>query len=56
MADPDSGGAPVLVRRDGGIVWLTLNRPPQRNALDPELAGALASAVEAWTLVVGPRT
>jgi methylglutaconyl-CoA hydratase len=38
---------PVLIRRDGGIVTLTLNRPGQRNALDPELAGALAAAVEA---------
>jgi methylglutaconyl-CoA hydratase len=36
---------PVLIRRDGGIVTLTLNRPGQRNALDPELAGALAAAV-----------
>ena len=47
MAAPDPGEAPVLVRREGGIVRLTLNRPAQRNALDPELAGALASAIEA---------
>jgi methylglutaconyl-CoA hydratase len=40
---PDS---PVLVRRDDGVVTLTLNRPGQRNALDPELAGALAAAIE----------
>jgi methylglutaconyl-CoA hydratase len=43
----DPGEEQVLVRRADGIVWLTLNRPAQRNALDPELAGALASAVEA---------
>lgn len=43
-APPDS---PVLERREGGVVTLTLNRPGQRNALDPELAGALAAAVSA---------
>ena len=39
--------APVLVALDGPIARLTLNRPERRNALDPELAGALASAIEA---------
>jgi methylglutaconyl-CoA hydratase len=43
----DSSEPPVLVRREDGIVWLTLNRPGQRNALDPELAEALTAAVEA---------
>jgi len=38
--------APVLEARDGPIARLTLNRPERRNALDPELAGALASAIE----------
>jgi methylglutaconyl-CoA hydratase len=47
MASRDPGGAPVLVRREDGVVKLTLNRPARRNALDPELAGALASAIEA---------
>src|SRR5262245_7727053 len=42
----DAADAPVLARREGGVVTLTLNRPGQRNALDPELAGALAAAVE----------
>ena len=37
--------APVLVARDGPTARLTLNRPERRNALDPELAGALASAI-----------
>jgi len=41
----DAGPA-VLVRREAGIVRLTLNRPDQRNALDPGLAGALTVAVE----------
>ena len=36
---------PVIVAREGPIARLTLNRPEQRNALDPELAGALASAI-----------
>lgn len=42
-----SGGAPVLVQRERGIVRLTLNRPEQRNALDPELASALTVAIRA---------
>ena len=42
MADPA-----VISARGGGIARLTLNRPEQRNALDPELAGALASAIRA---------
>lgn len=36
---------PVLVTRDGAVGRITLNRPAQRNALDAELAGALAGAV-----------
>lgn len=47
MAHHVAGDAPVLVHRADGIVRLTLNRPAQRNALDPELAGAVASAIEA---------
>jgi len=47
MASTDPTEAPVLVCREDGIVTLTLNRPAQRNALDQELAEALASAVEA---------
>ncbi|MFN8634261.1 MAG: enoyl-CoA hydratase/isomerase family protein [Chloroflexota bacterium] len=49
----DATEPPILVQHaaaDGGasgIVTLTLNRPAQRNALDPELAGALVDAVEA---------
>jgi methylglutaconyl-CoA hydratase len=39
--------SPVLVRREGAIAHLTLNRPERRNALDLELAGALVEAVEA---------
>ena len=38
---------PVLVRDDDGIRHLELNRPDRRNALDPELAGALADAIAA---------
>jgi methylglutaconyl-CoA hydratase len=34
-------GPPVLVRDDGPVRWLTLNRPAQRNALDGELVAAL---------------
>src|SRR5688572_27931617 len=38
--------SPVLVQRQDGVARLVLNRPAQRNALDPELAGSLVAAVE----------
>jgi methylglutaconyl-CoA hydratase len=38
---------PVLVNQRDRVVTLTLNRPAQRNALDPELADAFATAVDA---------
>ena len=37
----------VLSSRDGAVIRLILNRPDARNALDPELAGALAAAIRA---------
>jgi methylglutaconyl-CoA hydratase len=46
MAVDGASGPPVLVQAEAGVVTLTLNRPEQRNALDPELAGALTAAVE----------
>lgn len=42
----DQAEPPVLVQRQDGVAKLVLNRPAQRNALDPELAGALVAAVE----------
>ena len=41
-------GAVVAERRDG-VVWLTLNRPQQMNALSTELILALAREVEIAT-------
>jgi enoyl-CoA hydratase len=37
--------APLLVHRDGDIQRVRLNRPHRRNALDPDLVGALDAAV-----------
>lgn len=39
--------AAVLVARQDAVARLTLNKPAQRNALDAELAGALATAIRA---------
>jgi len=36
----------VIVAHEGSVVTLTLDRPGRRNALDPSLLGALASAVD----------
>jgi enoyl-CoA hydratase len=38
----------VLVRRDGGLGRLTLNRPRALNALDLEMIQTLATALDAW--------
>jgi methylglutaconyl-CoA hydratase len=40
-----TGEPPVLVSQESGVRRLVLNRPARRNALDPELAGALAAAI-----------
>jgi 2-(1,2-epoxy-1,2-dihydrophenyl)acetyl-CoA isomerase len=39
--DASSGGSPLLVERDGGVVTVTLNRPDTLNALDVALKEAL---------------
>ncbi|HKO05440.1 MAG TPA: enoyl-CoA hydratase [Candidatus Acidoferrales bacterium] len=47
MAETATSTAPVLVEtRDAGVLTLHMNRPERLNALDPELAQALATAVE----------
>ncbi len=38
--------APLLLRDEGPVRWLTLNRPDRRNALGPDLIEALAAALE----------
>jgi enoyl-CoA hydratase len=46
---PAPAAAPVQVRRegpDGSVVWLTINRPEARNALDPATVHALLAHVE----------
>jgi methylglutaconyl-CoA hydratase len=41
------GGEVLLVRREGGVARLTLNRPDKRNALDAALIAALGAALRA---------
>lgn len=41
------GGEVLLVRREGGVARLTLNRPDKRNALDAALIEALKAALRA---------
>lgn len=43
MSQADQG-APVLVRHDGAVGVVTLNRPDKRNALDLAMRGAIAQA------------
>jgi methylglutaconyl-CoA hydratase len=42
-----SGEPPLLVSQEGRVRRLVLNRPARRNALDPDLAGALAREIRA---------
>ncbi|HJP65248.1 MAG TPA: enoyl-CoA hydratase/isomerase family protein, partial [Actinomycetota bacterium] len=36
----------LLQDRDGGVLWLTLNRPERKNAVSPDLRDALIEAME----------
>lgn len=47
MTDFDAE-SPVLVRTEGALGHLTLNRPRAINALDADMIGRLSSALEAW--------
>lgn len=40
-----AGEGVLLVRREGGVAWLTMNRPEKRNALNAELIDALKAAL-----------
>jgi enoyl-CoA hydratase len=49
VSEPAQPAEPtVLVRRDGGLGRLTLNRPRALNALDLEMIQTLATALDAW--------
>lgn len=43
---PRDEGPPVLVRRDGDVIEIRLNRPSQRNSLSVEMRDALCEAFE----------
>ena len=48
MSAGEGPAEPVLQRRDeDGVVWLTLNRPAQRNALSVALMTALQAQIDA---------
>src|SRR5262249_42494444 len=38
--------AEVLIRREGAVLWITLNRPEALNALNPPMYAGLAIALE----------
>ena len=45
-ADPSAPGGDVLVRRDNGILIVTINRPDQRNAVNGAVSAGIASALD----------
>jgi enoyl-CoA hydratase/carnithine racemase len=48
-------GEPVLLRRSGGVAYLTLNRPAQYNVLSVEMLAALGAALESVAADSGVR-
>jgi 1,4-dihydroxy-2-naphthoyl-CoA synthase len=40
----------VLIERDGGITFVILNRPEQRNAMSPELHYEMEDAIDALAM------
>lgn len=53
--DEAAGEPPVLVRREGAVAWLTLNRPASGNSIDAPLAAALRQAVARLDADAGVR-
>jgi enoyl-CoA hydratase/carnithine racemase len=47
MSDPQNGDRPVVVRRDGAVVTVVLDRPERRNALSLAMMEALSAELEA---------
>ena len=47
--------APVLGERRGAALWLRLNRPRARNAMNPELIAAQEAALHALELAATTR-
>ncbi|HEY3916505.1 MAG TPA: enoyl-CoA hydratase-related protein [Stellaceae bacterium] len=39
-------GQTVLVEIEGGIAWVTLNRPEKRNAISPQLSAEMIAALD----------
>lgn len=46
MTAPTAGEGPVLAAREGGLLWLRLNRPHRLNAVDEPLYRALTAEVD----------
>lgn len=44
--DPSAASGDVLVRRDNGILIVTINRPDQRNAVNGAVSAGIASALD----------
>lgn len=45
MTGTDAKHELVLIRREGGVAWLTLNRPDAANSIDAPLAAAFRAAI-----------
>ncbi|MFQ5350745.1 MAG: enoyl-CoA hydratase/isomerase family protein [Thermoanaerobaculia bacterium] len=46
MSEPSAADTPLVVDRQGDLVWLKLNDPARANALSPRLIGELTAAYE----------
>ncbi len=54
-ADPQSHDELLLVRREAGVAWLTLNRPDAANTIDAPMARAFREAITVLNADTGVR-
>jgi enoyl-CoA hydratase/carnithine racemase len=52
---PEPWGKDVKGEFEGGIAWVTLNRPEKRNAMSPALNREMIEVLDALTLTIAAR-
>ena len=55
MSEPSIGEAPVLTERRGAAVWIVINRPERRNAINPQVIAGIEQALLSASATPGVR-